>query len=560
MQTVKLDKVSDYLDFLQVDGNEYQPLFNTILINVTEFFRDPEVWEFMREEMVPKILQACAGNAPIRVWSAGCASGEEAYSLAILLTEQMGAAEFKKRVKIYATDVDEEALNQARQASYGPQALKNLPTEIIEKYFEAKAGRYIFDRDIRRCVIFGRHDLVQDAPISRVDLLLCRNALIYLNSEAQERIFSRFHFALGYTGFLVLGKAETLISSRSFVPVDVRHRVFAKSTVPAQIDRFANLVLDGKGDRVAAIAMHNRIHEAAFDLGPVAQIGVDLAGHLANANQQARELFDLSVRDLGRPLQDLTISYRPLDIRSPIDEALTSKHPVSMKDVEWIAGGERVCLDVDVSLLCDANGIVLGTTVIFRDVTKFKKMQAELVQFNQELETTNEELQSTNEELETINEELQSTNEELETINEEVRLRSDQSEDSKSLLEAVLGSLAEGVIVLDSELRILVWNDRSFDLWGLREDEVKGQHLMNLDIGLPVEHLMPAIRDELSGNNAVTDTVVQARSRRGKLFQCRVSFSAYRRSPNAPGGVILVMRDDKSQVDSKHEPLETSSL
>ncbi len=163
------------------------------------------------------------------MWSAGCASGEETYSLAILLAEALGAETFRQRVKIYATDVDEDALNQARQAAYTDKDLRTVAADLRERYFEANGDRYVFRPDLRRSIIFGRHDLFQDAPISRLDLLVCRNTLMYFNAEAQHRILARFHFALNEDAYLFLGKAEMLLTHANlFSPVDLRHRIFLK--------------------------------------------------------------------------------------------------------------------------------------------------------------------------------------------------------------------------------------------------------------------------------------------------------------------------------------------
>src|SRR5689334_2526579 len=170
MQTVGVTGFEAYLDYLEVHPEEFALLFNTILINVTSFFRDPQSWDFLQREVVPRLLQQKSNGEQIRIWSAGCASGEEAYTIAMLLAEALGPDGFRDRVKIYATDVDEEALNQARSASYGAKDLQSVDAALRDKYFEPANTRYLFRSDLRRAVIFGRHDLVQDAPISRLDL------------------------------------------------------------------------------------------------------------------------------------------------------------------------------------------------------------------------------------------------------------------------------------------------------------------------------------------------------------------------------------------------------
>jgi two-component system CheB/CheR fusion protein len=238
MREVGVHGYNEYMDYLEVHPHEFVPFFDTVLINVTGFFRDSPSWKFLAEQILPKILEEHGADQPVRFWSAGCASGEEAYSLAILLAEAMGEESFRRRAKIYATDADEGALAIARLGAYEARQIEDVPAELVDKYFEPNGGRHLFRPDLRRCMIFGRHDLIQDAAISRLDLLLCRNTLMYFNAEAQEKILARFHFALGRGGYLFLGKAETLLShGLSFRPVDLKHRIFQRSPVDGVRER-----------------------------------------------------------------------------------------------------------------------------------------------------------------------------------------------------------------------------------------------------------------------------------------------------------------------------------
>lgn len=232
MQVHQIESFEGYWDYLQVHPEEFQILFNTILINVTGFFRDTDTWTFLREQVIPDILQEKNATAPIRIWTAGCASGEESYSIGMLLCEELGLETFHNRVKIYATDIDQEALSQARQAVYTPQEIENIPDELQTKYLEPLPNNcYTFRNEIRRATIFGRHNLIDDAPISRLDLLICRNTLMYFDAETQTRILARFHFALNDNSALFLGKAEMLLGhTRLFTPISLQHRIFRKVT------------------------------------------------------------------------------------------------------------------------------------------------------------------------------------------------------------------------------------------------------------------------------------------------------------------------------------------
>jgi two-component system CheB/CheR fusion protein len=571
LDAVDVPTFEAYLDHLHVHTEEFSALFDTVLINVTGFFRDADVWADVRDSVIPGILERNRGQ--VRVWSAGCASGEEAFTIAILLAEALGIEEFRERVKIYATDVDEHALTSARSAVYGERQVQGVPPELLARYFDRGPGGYTLTKELRRAVIFGRNDLVQDAPISRVDLLTCRNTLMYLNAETQSRIVRRMHFALVPDGVLLLGKAETLLThSELFQPVDLKRRIFrrvgppAGRTVALTLGRQASLPEDGPTER---------LKEEALVAGPAAQVVVALSGELVASNRRAELLFGIGPRDVGRPFQDLEISYRPAELRSSIDQALAERQPVWVHDVELPRPAGSTWLDIQVVPLFGQASRLIGVTVVFGDVTRTRTLQLaleetnsrlelayeELQSANEELETTNEELQSTIEELETTNEELQSTNEELETLNEELqsmndelnasndelRLRTLQVSELNQFTEAVLAGLRAGVAVVDQDLRVLAWNSEASDLWGVREDEAVGSPLEDLDIGLPVEPLRPLLRAHLSGDGQLPGnrTRVEAVNRRGRAVEVEVTVSPLRRDGNGNGngvsGAILVM-------------------
>jgi two-component system CheB/CheR fusion protein len=575
MQIVNVDGFVDYLDYLEVHPEEFSHLFNTILINVTSFFRDSAAWEYLGKEIVPRILGEKKPDETIRVWSAGCASGEEAYTAAMVLAEAMGVEEFQRRVKVYATDVDEEALSTARQASYAAKDLQEIDGNLRAKYFEPLNGRYIFRADLRRSVIFGRHDLVQDAPISKLDLLICRNTIMYFNSETQARILARFNFALNENGYLFLGRAELLLThSNLFTPLDLGFRIFSKVPYVNMRDRLLAMAQIGSHDMNNAFVQKGRLQELALDGSMTARIVVDVNRNVAHVNHKARVLFSLNLKDVGRPLKDLEISYRPVELRSLIEQAYSERRSVTLTNIERrFQNGELQYLDVVVTPLYDEANNALGVSISFPDISAYHRLQEELQQSreeiqttneelqssneeleptneelqssNEELETTNEELQSTNEELETMNEELQSTNEEIQTVNQELQQRTEELNHINAFLESVVGSLTNGAVVLNQNLNILMWNNKAGDLWGLREDEVKGQPLMNLDIGLPVGQLRAIIHPCLSGEADRKETSLEATNRRGKPFTCRVSCSPLMSHDKKRQGVILLMEEER---------------
>jgi two-component system, chemotaxis family, CheB/CheR fusion protein len=580
MQQMGVASYSDYIDYLEVHQDEFLPLFNTILINVTSCFRDPEAWKAVAERIIPRILESKGPNEPVRFWSAGCASGEEPYTLAMILAGVMGDQQFRNRVKIYATDVDEEALAQARQGSYSPSAVEGIPPEMLERYFERAGERYVFRPDLRRSLIFGRHDLVQDAAISRIDLLVCRNTLMYFNSETQAKILARFHFALNRNGYLFLGKAETLLShSNSFRPEDLKARIFQRTPSASLRERLLALTpAASSGDSPGRVTRHLRVREAAYDTSPVAQIVIDSKGHLQLANEKARRLFNLVPTDLGRLLQDLEISYRPVELRSHLETAWSSRVGVTLPDIEWRpVGGEPRVLEVQILPLLDSAGMLLGASVSFLDHTLERQLRTDLERAHQELETayeelqsaneelettneelqstieeletTNEELQSANEELETMNEELQSTNEELRAVNDQMQQRSEELDHVNTHLHAILSGLRSAVIVLSPGLEIEVWSDKARDLWGLRDDEVQGKPFFSLDIGLPLEQLRDPIRHCLNSGPDGTEMVLDGVNRRGRPIKCQIICT--RLGADGRGaGVILLMEEEARETES----------
>ncbi len=574
LEMVGVASFAEYVDYLEVHPDEFTQLFNTVLINVTAFFRDPDAWDYLSTQIIPALLAEKGDDDPIRVWSAGCASGEEAYTLAMVLAEALGVDAFKHRVKIYATDLDDEALAHARLGSYTFDGPQDMPITLIEKYFEHTGGHYIFRPDLRRAIIFGRHDLFEDAPISRLDLLVCRNTLMYFNAEAQARIVARFHFALNDQGYLFLGKAEMLlVHAKLLTPVDLRYRIFTRSPKANLRERLLIMAQSGDAEAAGVLDRQVRLREVAFEAAPLPQIVVDSSGLVALINEQARLQFSLSIKDVGQPLQDLEISYRPIELRGPIEQAHTERHPVLLAGVERrLADGTRQAFDIHVRPLHD-DGLVLGVSLIFQDTTRTLALKTELQAAQhalaaanedlqsaneelettneelqstvEELETTNEELQSTNEEMETMNEELQSTNEELQTINDELRQRTGDLNTANAFLQSILASVRTGVLVVDRALTIQIWSRQAEDLWGLRADETLGQPLSALDIGLPVADLVEALQTFLNGQDHFYTLTLQALNRRGRTMTCRVQLSPLIGVDKQRSGVVVLMEEDK---------------
>jgi two-component system, chemotaxis family, CheB/CheR fusion protein len=570
MHDVGIDGYDAYVDYIEVHPDELGALLDTVLINVSAFFRDTRAWASLRSHIVNDLLPA-RPSGPLRVWSAGCATGREAYSMVMLLAEELGVDAVKSRLKVYATDLDEDALEHARRAVYTDREMEGVPPDLVAKYFEAVPHGHAFNGDLRRLVIFGRHDLLQDAPISRVDVLLCRNTLMYFNTDVQHDLLERLHFSLADDGLIMLGKAEMLLGqSDLFVPVDMKERIFRK--VPRTTMRSRLLTMSGAlrlpagGESDQSTAL-----EVAFDRRSTAEVLLDPAGTVIAVNGAARALFAITVEVLGRPFQDLELSYRPVELRSYIDQAQAEGRSVRLDEVErHVPTGDPTFLDIEVTpLITEPGPGLLGFLLTFTDVTTRHLVNDELEQAHrdtetayeelqssneelettneelqstiEELETTNEELQSTNEELETMNEELSSTNEELHAINEELSDRSAEVGRVNAYMESILTSLQASVIVVDSQLAVQVWNGLSYELWGLRPEEVEGTAFLSLDIGYPVEVLGPPIRACLLGGDAGGALTVDATTRRGHTITCRTRVSPLLGANGQRDGAIVVI-------------------
>jgi two-component system CheB/CheR fusion protein len=562
----------DYRDRLESSAEEFNHLFNTILINVTGFFRDAETWNFLQREVMPELLAGIDPAREIRVWSAGCASGEEAYSLAIAFSEALGVEECAKRVKIYGTDVDDEALRDARVGLYSAKALDALSPELREKYFEQNGTQFAFRPDLRRRVIFGRHDITRDAPISRLDLLVCRNTLMYFNVETQSQVIDRFHFALREGGYLFLGKAEMLLSDgERFEVVSMRQRIFRRrpgtavpkyQSLPIRLDTIAS-------PEMREVGRKRQLRDLALEAAPFAAIGIDTDGNVVLVNAQMRTMFGITSRDIGRPFHDLEISYRPVELRSVIERAYAEHRVVRVNAVERQVGpGEMQYLDIQIQPLWASDGLSAGVALMFIDTTVTTRLQMEakrnreeldtaheelqstneelettneeLQSSIEELETTNEELQSTNEELETTNEELQSGNEELETMNEEMRVRTAELDEARTFLEGVLSSVAAGVVVLDAELKVRSWNKGAEELWGLRNDEVRNEAFFQLDFGLPTGEVRDIVNECLTSSRRTGPIQLAAVNRIGRGITCTVTCSPLKGNSDGEGAVLLM--------------------
>jgi len=500
MFQLNLGGYGEYSEYIRKHPDEVNELLSILLINVTEFFRDPPAWEILRHEILPSLLKQIKPGHSFRVWSAGCASGEEPYSVAILLAEHFGPRIQDYDVKIYATDIDEDALNTARRGEYSVDAVRRVHQEWRDKYFHGK-GLLRINREIRRLVIFGRSNLAHDAPISHVNLLVCRNLLIYFDSDLQKQILSRLHYALEPGGVLFLGKSESqLTNSHLFQRLNSRWRIFQRITNPAAGLEDRPVLQPDTGEQMPDETVRGRQElESARQqqryLLETLRIGVlSLTADdvVVQNNTSALLLCGLPAVNLaGRRLTETDLFIRISDLAAHL-QASRLNNESSRFQSHIKTGTDDKLIEVTVRPVLDEKGQRSGTLVYIEDQTVQEKLQTtveelestseELQSANEELETTNEELQSTNEELETTNEELQSTNEELETTNEELQSLNEELETTNQELEErtkeldqvnnvyaqTLEKIRLPVMLVGQENHIEFWNTMALRLFGFK--------------------------------------------------------------------------------------------
>ena len=476
-----LGNCADYLAYLDEHPEEYTTLFDSILINVTGFFRHEAAWGYVGDALLPQLLAIKPAAEPVRVWSAGCASGEEVYTLAMLFAEAVGPEAFRHRVKFYATDVDEEALAQARQGAYNDQDLEPVPAALRTRYFETAGSRHVIRPDLRRVIVFGRHDVLRDAPISRVDLLVCRNTLMYFDTEAQGRILARFRMALVEAGYLFLGKAELIPRhTHVFHPVNLKHHIFQRVATRAVDERLPERPSRGRRDMVPERATQRNRQAPGVSATPLR-----------------------AVTEFG-PDASLVGGGPPVRHGGARERRRTAGQPTPSAE-----GPHAVPADLET-------------------------LNAALQITNEELETSNAQFESTNEELGSMNEELHSTNEELEALNAELGT-------TNSILQSILTGLQVGVAVVDRHLTILLWNHVAEELWGLSAAEARGRSLLRGDLGLSAQQL--PIAGFLAGAATREEVTVHATSGRGRAFRCRITCTPYLGPGGERAGAVLVMEE-----------------
>ncbi|HEX9288332.1 MAG TPA: CheR family methyltransferase [Anaeromyxobacteraceae bacterium] len=580
--------MSEYAELLDRAPEEYDALVSRMLIKVTSFFRDAETWDLIARKVLPPLIKKKQAGEELRIWSVGCATGEEAYSVAILVAEALGPAAATANVKVFGTDVDEAAVAMARRGIYPRAAVEDLPKDRLARWFTQVPEGWAVKKDIRRMVVFGVNNLVSDAPISRLDLLLCRNVFIYLDARLQKRVLSRFHYALRPDGVLVLGKSELIpFAANVFEPIDLQRRVYRRGSTNGRElldeERLAGLLEQEDVSRAVRqtrddLSALGQFHRELLDAVPYPVLATTVDGAVSFWNAAAARLWKRTAADvhgkritaLGLPglAGDLLVE-KTAQVREGKADRRSAEGTIDRGD------GEPVTLSVDVTPLRDAGNEVVGLLYVGQDVTALRRMDEtlraareerdrsvedlrtateEMQSSNEELETTNEELQSANEELQTTNEELQSANEELETTNEELQSTNAELDATNRELahrteelnflsfhqRTIIRSLSAAVAVLDPQGRITVWNLAAERLLGLTEAEAVGQLLWTLRVPILARALMKEIRKKLLKQLALRVEDIQYERPGGGRGHAALSAVPLVEDQRALGSVIIV--------------------
>jgi two-component system CheB/CheR fusion protein len=589
MQVLQSRSVSAYLERLRQDPKEVEALFRDLLIGVTHFFRDAEAFKVLARAVVPAILEHAGPEGSVRVWTPGCATGEEAFSVAILLREEMARRDLRPRVQIFAGDIDDEALEFARQARYPEGIAEHVSQERLDRFFVRQGHSYQVVKDVREMCIFSTHNLIKDPPFSRLDLVVCRNLLIYLEGELQRHIANVFHYALRPGGYLFLGPSESIVGPPDlFRTVDKKHRVFQRSNTVA-LPALALPVPDRTPQRPQR-PWAARV-TAAGQGGVVADLERVLVDEYAPAwviiNAEGESVY-FSARTgrflepvVGTPSMDVVGMARRglrLDLRTAIHKAVKTRETVVHEGVAVETNGDVQMINLVVRPLGDLGhdpGLFL---IVFQEVgpprprkpgaegkaphqdgdhivqqleselrsTK-EHLQAtieevetsneELKSSNEELLSTNEELQSANEELQTSKEELQSVNEELETINAELNKKVEELDLVNSDLHNLLQSTQIPTLFVDNHLRIKRFTEAATHIF----------RFIDADVGRPITDMAARFEGDIVADLREVLRTLTARERQVALTDHSAVYLMrvlpYRRIDNLIDGLVVTFMD-----------------
>jgi two-component system, chemotaxis family, CheB/CheR fusion protein len=585
MAVHQIDTISDYFKYMNENRAETEALFKDMLIGVTNFFRDPEAYDALKKRVLPKLLKERDRELPIRVWVAGCSTGEEAYSLAMILDELTEKTKTGPGVQIFATDLDPDAIEQARSGIYTDSIAADVTRERLERYFTRKENVYIIKKRIRERVVFAVHNLAKDPPFSKLDMISCRNLMIYMDSVLQKKVLPIFHYTLNKGGILFLGPSESISGfTNLFTLADSKNKIYrSKGAVDDRPgEHFKNFIFEPAREKVIMVEKKNPKNDARelaeriilesfgppsvivdekFDIlyfigetgryltPPVGEPSLNilkmareefrykLSTGLHSAVKNKKEVIIEGVRvEINQIFHDINIFIKPVSNRETYEGMfLVVFHDKTAPVKKKNKSSKEISEDPRIITLqkdLDSTREYLQTTI-----EELETSNEELKSANEELQSMNEELQSTNEELETSKEELQSTNEELVTVNSELQGKVDELSESQNDINNLLASTEIGTIFLDMELRIKRYTPAM----------TKIMNLIPTDIGRPVSDLTVKLDYEFIHKDAkeCLDTLAkidkEIKDRAGNWFSMRII--PYRTVDNVINGVVITFID-----------------
>jgi chemotaxis methyl-accepting protein methylase len=586
----KVEKIDAYIRYLQANPQELDILFKELLIGVTSFFRDPAAWQQLAKRAIPALLSGRAAGGSLRAWVAGCSTGEEAYTLAIVLSEALKQRRPASQisVQIYATDLDKEAIDKARQGLFPESIAADVSSARLSRFFVKQEGGYRVNKEIRAMVVFAPQNLIMDPPFTKLDILCCRNLLIYLTPELQKKIFPLFHYSLNPRGVLFLGSAESVGgSAKLFVPLALKERIFQRSEsilrgtqldfpsgpLPKRMGHIAEPAaprravpsLQSLADQLV-LARYSPAAVLVNDQGDILYVSgrtgryLEPAAGKANWNiiAMAREglRYDLAGALQKARIKKCAVTVHGIKVGSDADSRFVDITVQAIEEPEELGGMMMVVFADTVgsenAKIVGGKGKASGRGVGHKDLERelqraheevqagreeMQTSQEELKSMNEELQSSNEELQSTNEELTTSKEEMQSLNEELQTVNAELQSKLDELSGANNDMKNLLNSTDIATVFLDNELRV-----RRFTL--------QAQTIIKLipsDVGRPITDLASDLLypDLIKDAHEVLRTLVFSErsidTKDKRWFTVRVM--PYRTIDNRIDGVVITYAD-----------------
>jgi two-component system CheB/CheR fusion protein len=586
----RLEDVDQYCAFLKRNPEEVDTLFREMLIHVSGFFREPETFEVLKSVVLPRLLEKRGQNDTIRIWLPGCSTGEEAYSLAIIVTEFFDNRARSPAIQIFATDVSDRVLEMARKGVFDPDIEGSLTKDRLRRFFSKHERGYQINKQIRDLCVFARQNVLRDPPFSRLDLISCRNVLIYFETAAQRKLIPFFHYALKPGGYLLLGGAETVGHfSDLFEPVDSKTKLFAKRSV--QSPPLSGMEVEISGPKEQALRdfaaqsastqpdIRREVDRTLMDKYCPPTIVVDNGMKIIQFRGNVAPFLDPVPGEASLDLFRMLRSSLEMPLRSTINDAKKSNSAIRKEGVLFQGSGQAAFLNLEVVplsgspvrercflLLFEDSRLAVSDTAILKTTKRGRNLQdarvfqleqelattrehlqtlieeqestnEELRSANEEIQSSNEELQSTNEELETAKEELQSTNEELITLNEELKSGNLELTEVNNDLMNLLKSVNIPIVMVDRGLRIRRFTPVAQRTLKLIPADV-GRSITDLRADIEVPQLEALISDVMETLSA---REVEVKDRKGHWYNLQIR--PYETADNKITGAVMILFD-----------------